>query len=225
MNNADLIACGVTLRLALSATAILLVVGIPLSYWLARSRSFVAKIAGALVTLPLILPPTVLGFYLLLLMGPYGAVGKLTAAMGGEQLVFSFNGLLLASVLFSLPFVVQPLRAGFVTIPPALLDAAAVLRSGPLDRFMSIVLPLNRTGIITAAAMGFAHTVGEFGVVLMVGGSIPGKTRVLSIALFEHVEAMEYQSAHILAAILIGCAVLILTVAQIANSRAERWRR
>lgn len=205
-------AIGVTARLAGLTTLILLVLGMPLAWWLARTRSGWRIPVGALVALPMVLPPTVLGFYLLVGMGPHGPLGQLTGWLGLGTLAFTFEGLLLASVLYSLPFVVHPLQAGFAGIDPALLDAAATLRAAPLDRFISVVLPLSRPALVTAALLGFAHTVGEFGVVLMVGGNIDGETRVLSVLLYDQVEVMAYGDAHRLAAglLLFSFALLLL---------------
>lgn len=199
MTGDDLLAVWLTLRLAVFATAALLAVGTPLAWWLARSRGRLRDTVGALVTLPLILPPTVLGFYLLVLLGPQGPLGQLTEAAGLGLLPFTFAGLVLASVIYSLPFVVQPLQQAFEAIGEQPLEAAATLRAGPWDTFFSIVVPLARPGFITGAVLAFAHTIGEFGVVLMIGGNIPGKTQVLSMAIYNHVEALEYEQAHWLA--------------------------
>ena len=204
----------VTARLAGLTTVILLVLGMPLAWWLARTRSAWRVPVGAVVALPMVLPPTVLGFYLLLAMGPQGPLGQLTGALGLGTLAFSFEGLLLASVLYSLPFVVHPLQAGFAGIDTDVLDAAATLRASPLDRFISVVLPLSRPALVTATLLGFAHTVGEFGVVLMVGGNIEGQTRVLSVLLYDQVEAMAYGDAHRLAAGLLGFSYLALLLMQ-----------
>lgn len=195
-----LAATWVTLKLAGLTTLILLLLGMPLAWWLARTRSGWRIPVGAVVALPMVLPPTVLGFYLLIGLAPQGPIGQLTNALGLGTLAFTFNGLLLASVLYSLPFVVHPLQAGFAAIPPTVLEAAATLRASPLDRFVSVTLPLARPSLVTAALLGFAHTVGEFGVVLMVGGNIEGETRVLSVLLYDQVEAMAYADAHKLAA-------------------------
>ena len=195
-----LAAIWVTLKLAGLTTLILLLLGMPLAWWLARTRSRWRIPIGALVALPMVLPPTVLGFYLLLAMGPQGPLGHLTATLGLGTLAFTFNGLLLASVLYSMPFVVHPLQSGFASIESTVLEAAATLRAAPLDRFISVVLPLSRPALVTATLFGFAHTVGEFGVVLMVGGNIDGQTRVLSVLLYDQVEAMAYGEAHRLAA-------------------------
>ncbi len=206
-----------TAQLAACSTVLLLLLGTPLAWWLARTRSPLKPLATALVTMPLVLPPTVIGFYLLLLMGPQGAVGQFTQWLGLGRLPFTFAGLVVASVLYSLPFVVQPLQQAFEAIPERLLEAAATLRAAPLDRFFSIALPLARPGLVTASVLGFAHTVGEFGVVLMVGGNIPGQTRVLSVALYEHVEAAEFAQAHQLAAGMVVFALLVLLALYAAN--------
>jgi molybdate transport system permease protein len=195
----DLQAFGLTLRLAATVTALLLLLGLPLAWWLARTRSPLRQPVAAVVALPLVLPPTVLGFYVLLFLGPHGGLGLLMTSMGLSLLPFTFGGLVVGSMLYSLPFVVQPLQNAFEAIGERPLEAAACLRAGPLDRFLTIALPMARPGIVTAAVLGFAHTVGEFGVVLMIGGDIPGQTRVLSMRLYDHVEAGEYAQAHTLA--------------------------
>lgn len=202
----------VTLKLAGLTTVILLVLGMPLAWWLAHTRSAWRVPVGAVVALPMVLPPTVLGFYLLIGLAPEGPVGQITTSLGLGTLAFTFEGLLLASVLYSLPFVVHPLQAGFAGIPPTVLEAAATLRASPLDRFFSVVLPLSRPALVTATLLGFAHTVGEFGVVLMVGGNIEGETRVLSVLLYDQVEGMAYADAHTLAAglLLFSFALLLL---------------
>jgi molybdate transport system permease protein len=199
----DLQAVLLTLRLAFVVTALLLAVGTPFAWWLARTRSRWKAPLSAVVALPLVLPPTVLGFYLLMLMGPHGVVGELTQQLGLGLLPFSFPGLVIASMLYSTPFVVQPIQNAFEAIGVRPLEAAATLRAGPWERFVHVALPLARRGILTAAALGFAHTVGEFGVVLMIGGNIPGATRVISTQLYNHVEALEYPAAHRLAATLL----------------------
>ena len=209
-----LVASWVTLKLAGLTTLILLVLGMPLAWWLARTRSRWRAPVGAVVALPMVLPPTVLGFYLLIGLAPDGPIGQLTAALGLGTLAFTFKGLLLASVLYSLPFVVHPLQAGFAALPPSLLEVAATLRAAPLDRFFSVVLPLSRPSLITASLLGFAHTVGEFGVVLMVGGNIEGETRVLSVLLYDQVEGMAYADAHLLAAGLLGFSFTLLLLMQ-----------
>ena len=199
-----------TAELAGLVTAILLVLGTPIAWWLARTRSLWRGPVGAVVALPLVLPPSVLGFYLLLAMGPDGPVGQLTAAAGLAPLAFSFPGLVLASVLYSLPFMVQPLQSAFEGIGERPLEVAATLRASPLDAFFTVVLPLARSGYLTASVLTFAHTVGEFGVVLMIGGNLPGITRVASVQLYDHVEALEYGAAHRLAAILLAFSFVVL---------------
>lgn len=211
--NPILAAIVVTLKLAGLTTLILLLLGMPLAWWLAQTRSSWRIPVGALVALPMVLPPTVLGFYLLLGMGPHGPLGHLTTALGIGTLAFTFQGLLFASVLYSLPFVVHPLQSGFAAIDRRVLEAASTLRAAPLDRFFSVVLPLSRPALVTATLFGFAHTVGEFGVVLMVGGNIDGQTRVLSVLLYDQVEAMAYSDAHRLAAgLLVFSFAMLLTM-------------
>ena len=210
MTAEDWSAVRLTAQLAALSTLLLLIVGTPIGWWLARTRSPAKPLVAAAVAMPLVLPPTVLGFYLLLLLGPLGPVGQLTQALGLGRLPFTFAGLVVASVLYSMPFVVQPLQQAFEAIPERTLEAAATLRAGPWDRFFSIVLPLARPGFLTASVLGFAHTVGEFGVVLMIGGNIPDKTRVLSVALYGHVEALEFDAAHRLAAGMVVFALLVL---------------
>ncbi|SAL32478.1 molybdate ABC transporter, inner membrane subunit [Caballeronia cordobensis] len=212
LDSADLQAITLTLELASLTTALLLVVGTPIAWWLTHTRSKMKGIVGAVVALPLVLPPTVIGFYLLVLMGPNGYVGKLTQALGIGLLPFTFAGLVVGSVIYSLPFVVQPLQNAFEAIGRRPLEAAATLRAGPWDTFFTIALPLARPGIVTATILGFAHTVGEFGVVLMIGGNIPGRTRVVSVQIFDHVEALEYAQAHWLAGgmVLFSFIVLLL---------------
>lgn len=188
-----------TLELATLTTVLLLLIATPLAWWLSQTRSRWRAPVSAVVTLPLVLPPTVLGFYLLVLMGPEGPLGQLTQALGWGTLSFTFTGLLIGSIIFSLPFAVQPIQHAFESIGARPLEAAATLRASPLDAFFSVALPLARPGLLTAAILSFAHTVGEFGVVLMIGGNIPGKTRVVSTQIYGHVEAMEYAQAHWLA--------------------------
>ncbi len=195
----DLQAITLTLKLASVSTVVLLCIATPLAWWLAQSERWYKNLVAALVALPLVLPPTVLGFYLLLLMGPQGIVGELTHALGIAALPFTFPGLVAGSVLFSLPFAVQPIQNAFEAMGKRPLEVAATLRASDWDRFVSIALPLARPGFLTAIILAFAHTVGEFGVVLMLGGSIPGETQVLSVAIYTHVEAMEYSEAHWLA--------------------------
>lgn len=214
-DQADLLAVWVTFKLACTATALLLLVGVPLAWWLARTRSVLRVPAEAVVAMPLILPPTVLGFYLLLALGPHGPLGGLV----GNHLVFSFWGLVIASMVYSLPFVVQPLRDAFLAVGEDVLEAAATLGASPLDRFLTVAVPLARPGFLTAAVLGFAHTVGEFGVALMIGGSIPGSTKVVSIALYNHVEALEYGRAHGLAAGLVLFSFGSLLLVHLLNSR------
>ena len=221
MTEATWTTIGLTAQLAGLSTLLLLLLGTPLAWWLARTRSPVKPFVASLVAMPLVLPPSVLGFYLLLLMGPQGPVGQLTQALGLGRLPFTFGGLVVASVLYSMPFVVQPIAQAFEAIPEPLLEAAATLRASRLDRFFSVALPLARPGLISATVLGFAHSVGEFGVVLMIGGNIPGQTRVLSVAIYEHVEAGEFEQAHQLAAGLVLFSLLVLVTLYRVN-RAPR---
>ena len=221
----DLTALLLTLKLAGIVALLLLLMGTPLAWWLARTQSSLKAPIGAFVALPLVLPPTVLGFYLLLLMGPNGPVGQFTQWAGLGLLPFTFAGLVVASVFYSLPFVVQPLQQAFEAIGEGPLEAAATLRAGPWDRFFTIAVPLARPGFVTAALLGFAHTVGEFGVVLMIGGNSPGVTRVISVQLYNHVEAMEYASAQWLSGILVALSFLVLLALYTFNPNARRvWR-
>ena len=220
MSGLDLAPFWLSLRLALVTTAILLVLGTPLAWWLAGSRSRARPLVEALVALPLVLPPTVLGFYLLLLLGPRGPLAPVLEVLD-LQLVFSFTGLVIGSVLFSAPFVVNPLRNAFESIPRGLLESAATLGAAPLDRFRSVVLPLAASGFVTAAVLGFAHTLGEFGVVLMIGGNIPGETRVLSIAIYDRVEQLDYATAHAYAVGLVLFSFAALAVVAWARRRAR----
>lgn len=208
--DADLAAVILTLKLATLTTAILLLVGTPLAWWLARTQSWWQGPVRALVALPIVLPPTVIGFYLLISLGPGGPLGQLTQAIGLGLLPFTFSGLVIASVFYSLPFVVQPLQNAFESIGERPLEVAATLRASPLDSFFSVVLPLARPGYVTAGVLGFAHTLGEFGVVLMIGGNIPGKTRVVSVQIYDHVEALEYTQAHWLAGGMLLLSFLLL---------------
>jgi molybdate transport system permease protein len=210
LDAASLQAIALTFQLAAVTTVVLLLAGTPLAWWLARTRSRLKGPVAALVALPLVLPPVVLGFYLLVLMGPNGPVGQLTQSLGWGLLPFSFAGLVGGSVLYSMPFVVQPLQNAFEALGERPLEAAATLRASPLDTFFSVVLPLARPAYLTAAVMGFAHTVGEFGIVLMMGGNIPGKTRVMSVQIYDHVEALEYSQAHWLAGGLLVFSFLVL---------------
>ena len=215
----DITALIITLRLAATTTIILLIVGTPIAWWLANTRSRLRSTIEAIIALPLVLPPTVLGFYLLLAFSPDGPVGKAVAALGLPSLAFSFTGLVLGSVIYSMPFVVQPLQNSFVSLGKRPLEVAATLGASAIDRFISVVLPLSKMGYLTAAVLGFAHTLGEFGVVLMIGGNIPGQTQVLSIAIYDHVEALEYGQAHWLAAGLLIGSFLVLLVVYGANRR------
>ena len=210
IGEAELGALALTLRLAGVTTVLLLLVGTPIAWWLTRTHSRLRPVVAAVVGLPLVLPPTVLGFYLLLLMGPQGPVGQLTEWFGLGRLPFTFAGLVVASLLYSMPFVVQPLQQAFEAMPEPTLEAAATLRAGPWDRFFSIALPLARPGLLTATVLGFAHTIGEFGVVLMIGGNIPGRTQVLSIAIYDHVESLDYTNAHLLSGWLLVLSFLML---------------
>jgi molybdate transport system permease protein len=190
-----------------------------LAWWLTRTRFRYRTVVEAIVALPLVLPPTVLGFYLLILLGSNGPVGQLMQLMGGAPLAFTFSGLVVGSVIYSLPFVVQPLQSAFGAVSPRFLEAAATLRASPLDRFFTVAVPLARSGFLTAAVLGFAHTIGEFGVVLMIGGNIPGETHVLSIAIYDHVEALEYSHAHWLAGGLLIVSFLMLVIVYGINRR------
>jgi molybdate transport system permease protein len=216
----DVTAIVLTAKLAGLTTLLLLAIGTPIAWWLSRSRSRLKNVVGAIVTLPLVLPPAVLGFYLLVLMGPQGPLGQLTQALGLGLLPFTFPGLVVASVIYSMPFVVQPLQQAFFAMGERPLEAAATLRASPWDAFVTVALPLARPGFITAAVLGFAHTVGEFGVVLMIGGNIPGTTQVLSMAIYNHVEALEYSNAHRLAG---GMLIFSFLVLLLLHSRG--WNR
>jgi molybdate transport system permease protein len=215
-------AIGLTLKLAAFTTIILLIVATPLAWWLSQTRSTWRAPISALVTLPLVLPPTVLGFYLLVLLGPQGWVGRLTETLGLGLLSFSFTGILLGSIIFSLPFAVQPIQYAFEAIGRRPLDVAATLRASPLDAFFSVALPLAKPGLFTATVLTFAHTVGEFGVVLMSGGNIPGETRVVSTQIFGHVEAMEYSQAHWLAAGMVVFSFAVLLCLSLLKKRSDR---
>lgn len=202
-----------TLQLATLATAILLVIGTPLAWWLARSRAWWKEAVATVVALPLVLPPTVLGFYLLTLLGPEGPGGWVASLWGARSLAFTFEGLVIGSVLYSMPFVVQPIRNAFEAIGDRPLEAAATLRASPLDTFFTVAVPLARRGFLTGAVLGFAHTMGEFGVVLMIGGNIPGKTKVLSVAIYDYVETLQWEQAHWLAGgMLVFSFTVILTM-------------
>jgi molybdate transport system permease protein len=210
LNPEDITALIITLKLAAVATVALLALGTPLAWWLARTRSTLKPVVDAIVTLPLILPPTVLGFYLLIALGPDGPLGSLAMAVSGRPLAFTFTGLVIGSFIYSLPFVIRPLEDAFAAIGKRPLEVAATLGAGPVDRFFSIILPLAKPGYLTALVLGFAHTLGEFGVVLMIGGNIPGETQVLSIAIYDHVEALEYAQAHLLAGFLLCLSFILL---------------
>lgn len=222
LSDGDLAAVGLTLRLATVTTILLLALGTPIAWWLSRTRSRHKAWVGAVIALPVVLPPSVLGFYLLVLLGPDGPVGKATNALGIGLLPFTFSGLVVGSAVYSLPFVVQPLQGAFEAIGQRPLEVAATLGAGPWDRFFTVAVPMAASGFFSAAVLGFAHTVGEFGVVLMIGGSIPGKTRVLSLALYEHVESLEYADAHRLAACLVGFSVLVLFLLHWARASSAR---
>ncbi len=215
----DLTALAITLKLAGLTTVILLLLGTPLAWWLARSRWRFKFLVEALVALPLVLPPTVVGFYLLIALGPHGPIGSLMEALGGQPLAFTFTGLVIGSVFYSLPFVVQPLQDAFAAVGRRPLEVAATLRASPLDRFLTVAVPLARPGFLTAAVLGFAHTLGEFGVVLMIGGNIPGSTQVVSIAIYDHVESLEYTQAHWLSAGLLLFSFLMLMMVYAFNRR------
>ena len=217
LNELDISAIIVTIKLALLSTAILILIGTPLAWWLSQTKFKFKVVFEAIIALPLILPPTVLGFYLLVTLGSNGPIGKLLESLGGSSIAFTFSGLVVGSVIYSLPFVVQPLQNSFSSIGRQSLEVAATLGASKLDRFFTVAVPLARSGFITAAVLGFAHTVGEFGVVLMIGGNIPDETGVLSIAIYDHVEAMEYGQAHLLAGGLLITSFLMLIFVYIFN--------
>lgn len=211
-----------TLRLASTVTLVLMLLAIPLGWWLARTGSSLKHPISALLAMPLVLPPTVLGFYLLLLLGPHGIVGQFTQSIGLGILPFTFTGLVIASCLYSLPFALQPIQTAFENIGRRPFEVAATLRANPYDRALSVALPLARTGLMSAAVLTFAHTVGEFGVVLMIGGNIPGSTKVLSVAIYDHVEALEYTQAHWLAGGMLAFSFLTLLMLYRVNERNSR---
>ena len=211
-----------SIKLASVTTIILLLIGTPLAWWLSRTRGWYKQPVAAVIAMPLVLPPTVLGFYLLLLLGPNGAVGQTTQALGLGVLPFTFAGLVVASVLYSLPFVVQPLQNSFETIGQRPLEVAATLRASPIDTFFTVVVPLARSGFLTASVLAFAHTIGEFGVVLMIGGNIPGETKVLSVAIYDHVETMDYTQAHYLSAGMVGFAFIVLLLLYGLNHKKNK---
>jgi molybdate transport system permease protein len=219
LSEQDLTALWVTIKLASVSTLVLLIIGTPIAWWLSRSQWRFKFIIEAIIALPLILPPTVLGFYLLISLGPNGPIGGLVSLLGGPPLAFSFTGLVIGSVFYSMPFVVQPLQNAFASIGNRPLEVAATLRASPLDRFLTIAVPMAKPGFITASVLGFAHTLGEFGVVLMIGGNIPGSTQVASIAIYDHVEALEYGQAHWLAGSLLLFSFLLLIIVYGANRR------
>jgi molybdate transport system permease protein len=213
---------GLTLALAGITTLVLLVVGVPIAWGLSRWRWAGKEAVAAVVTLPLVLPPTVLGFYLLLLLGPNGPGGALASLWGGRTLAFSFTGLVIGSVIYSLPFMVQPVRNAFDAIGERPLEVAATLRAGPWDRFFTVVLPLSRAGILSGTVLAFAHTVGEFGVVLMIGGNIPGKTQVLSLAIYDYVEALQWGEAHLLAGGMVVFSFVVVALTMLLERRLRR---
>lgn len=222
MSLPDLTSLWLTIRLALLVTALLLVIATPLAWWLARTRSRARPVVEALVALPLVLPPTVLGFYLLVLMAPTAPLGAAWLGLTGGTLTFSFTGLVIASILYSLPFAVQPLQTAFAAVPDSLMEAAESLGASRLDAFASVAVPASLRGFLAAAVLSFAHTLGEFGVVLMVGGNIPGETRLVSIAIYEYVESQQYGDAHALAAILFVLSFAVLFAVYALNRRGPR---
>jgi molybdate transport system permease protein len=224
LNEYDLIALLVTIKLASITTIILILVGTPIAWWLSQTRFKFKAVIEAIIALPLILPPTVLGFYLLMTLGTNGPIGNFLESLGGSSIAFTFTGLVVGSVIYSLPFVVQPLQNSFGSIGKQPMEVAATLGASQLDRFFTVAVPLARSGFITASVLGFAHTVGEFGVVLMIGGNIPGETGVLSIAIYDHVEAMEYGQAHILAGGLLVLSFVMLLIVYIFNRRFSIMR-
>ena len=224
LNEYDLSALLVTIKLASLTTVILILVGTPIAWWLSQTRFKFKAVIEAIIALPLILPPTVLGFYLLMTLGTNGPVGNFLESLGGSSIAFTFTGLVVGSVIYSLPFVVQPLQNSFGSIGKQPMEVAATLGASKLDRFFTVAVPLARSGFITAGVLGFAHTVGEFGVVLMIGGNIPGETGVLSIAIYDHVEAMEYGQAHVLAGGLLVLSFVMLLVVYIFNRRFSIMR-
>jgi len=224
LNEYDISALLVTLKLASITTVILILVGSPIAWWLSQTRFKFKAVIEAIIALPLILPPTVLGFYLLMTLGTNGPIGNFLESIGGSSIAFTFTGLVVGSVIYSLPFVVQPLQNSFASIGKQPMEVAATLGASKLDRFFTVAVPLARSGFITASVLGFAHTVGEFGVVLMIGGNIPGETGVLSIAIYDHVEAMEYGQAHVLAGGLLILSFVMLLVVYIFNRRFSIMR-
>jgi molybdate transport system permease protein len=225
MDPTDLGAIWLTLKLASVVTVLLLLIGTPIAWWLARTRSRLKGVVGAIVALPIVLPPTVLGFYLLIALGPNGPGGRLTEALGLGLLPFTFPGLVIASVFYSLPFMVQPVQNAFEAIGERPLEVAATLRASPWDTFWSVAVPLARPGFVSGAILGFAHTVGEFGVVLMIGGNIPDKTRVVSVLIYDHVEALEYTQAHWLAGGMVVFSFMVLLTLYTLNPSAGRIKQ
>ena len=228
LNELDFSAIIVTIKLAIVSTSILILIGTPIAWWLSQTKFKFKAVFEAIIALPLILPPTVLGFYLLITLGSNGPIGKLLESFGGSSIAFTFTGLVIGSVIYSMPFVVQPLQNSFSSVGRKPLEVAATLGASKIDRFFSVAVPLSRSGFITAAVLGFAHTVGEFGVVLMIGGNIPGETGVVSIAIYDHVEAMEYGQAHWLAGGLLATSFLMLLFVYIINRhfsimRSKDW--
>lgn len=222
LGETDFSAIILTLKLAAITTIILLLIGTPIAWWLARSQAWWKGIVSAVVMLPIVLPPTVIGFYLLLAMGSQGWIGHITQALGLGLLPFTFAGLVIASVFYSLPFVVQPLQNAFESIGQRPLEVAATLRASPFDTFFSVILPLAKPAYLTASVLAFAHTMGEFGIVLMVGGNIPDQTRVVSVQIYEHVEAIEYSQAHVLSAAMLAFSFLMLLALYALNHKGKR---
>ena len=225
LNELDFSAIIVTIKLAIVSTSVLILIGTPIAWWLSQTKFKFKAVFEAIIALPLILPPTVLGFYLLITLGSNGPIGKLLESLGGSSIAFTFTGLVVGSVIYSMPFVVQPLQNSFSSVGRKPLEVAATLGASKIDRFFSVAVPLSRSGFITAAVLGFAHTVGEFGVVLMIGGNIPGETGVVSIAIYDHVEAMEYGQAHWLAGGLLATSFLMLLFVYIINRHFSIMRR
>ncbi len=221
MNDGDLTSLLITAQLASITTIILAFIGTPLAWWLARTSNPIRVLVEPIVALPIVLPPTVLGFYFLMAFSPDNFLGNLWILLTGSPLAFTFSALVIGSVFYSLPFYVQPLQVAFENVEQGLLDAAATMGASNLDSFFSVIVPLSRRGFVVAACLAFAHTVGEFGIVLMIGGNIPGETRVLSIALFDHVESLQYQNAHILAGGLMIFSFLLLSVVYSLN---RKWQ-
>ena len=225
LSEANLTAILLTLKLAAVVTLVLLLIGTPLAWWLSRTQSWLRGPVSALVAMPIVLPPSVIGFYMLLAMGPDGPIGVFTEALGIGTLPFTFGGLVVASVVYSLPFVVQPIQNAFEAIGERPLEMAAVLRAGPWDRFFSVAMPLALPGFVTGGILGFAHTLGEFGVVLMIGGNIPGVTRVISVQIYDHVEALDYADAHALSLLMLAFSFVVLWLLYSFNPAARSRRR